>query len=152
MTPEPEEDVRERTVSAVAGRAGLTKTHGALLLGGATALALGFVFLRGAMQHPKEKSASDQLRVRQTAHYEPAPLPPTPVIFRPPQPSMTPAPPPVVAPPPQQLPPCRSSSQTRCRRHGTLRCWRMARWVARQGHSRVAVVAMREVRRSATAD
>lgn len=100
MTPEPEE-VRERTVSAVAGRAGLTKAHRAMLVVGAAALAMGFVFLHGSMHPRKEHANDDQLRVRQTAQYVPAALPrPERAIYIPPAHIDRP-PPPVVAPPPQ---------------------------------------------------
>ena len=92
--PDPAHVPGERHVSAVAGRkGGFTRTRGALLLGGATALALGFVFLRphGAA-NDTNKAADDRLRVGAVSHYEPPPMPPTPAVF--------PVTPPPVFPPP----------------------------------------------------
>ena len=80
----------ERTVSAVAGRTGMTRTHGIIVLVGATALALAFILLRP--QGERDRNAGeDKLRVASVTRYEPAPPPPvTPVSF----PAIRPAPPP----------------------------------------------------------
>ena len=84
----------ERAVSGVAGRSGLTKTHGAIMIAGAGALAVAFVLLRP--QGNRERNAGeDRLRVASVSRYEPAPPPlATPVSFPVIRPYVAPPPPP----------------------------------------------------------
>ena len=86
--PQPAQVVGERHVSSVAGSGGMfTKKQGAILLVGATGLALAFVLLRpqGAPSDPN-KAQDDRMRVQALTRYEPPPPPPTtPISFPPPR-------------------------------------------------------------------
>ena len=86
--PQPAHVAGERHVSSVAGSGGMfTKKQGAILIVGATGLALAFVLLRpqGAPSDPN-KAQDDRMRVQALTRYEPPPPPPTtPISFPPPR-------------------------------------------------------------------
>ena len=86
--PQPAHVAGERHVSSVAGSGGMfSKKQGAILLVGATGLALAFVLLRpqGAPSDPN-KAQDDRMRVQALTRYEPPPPPPTtPISFPPPR-------------------------------------------------------------------
>ena len=91
--PQPAHVAGERHVSSVAGSGGIfTKKQGAILLVGATGLALAFVLLRpqGPTSDPS-KAQDDRMRVQALTRYEPPPPPTVPASFPRPQ-----FPPPVV--------------------------------------------------------